>query len=73
MALNNAPGAIVKRDGAYTEFVDVCAAVLADSYIELKKDAALNYLADRNMITQRRYKNIELAIQKAGQIRARKR
>ena len=73
MALNNAPGAIVKKDGAYTEFVDVCAAVLADSYIELKKDAALNYLADRNMITQRRYKNIELAIQKAGQIRARKR
>ncbi len=72
-ALNNAPGAIVKRDGAYTEFVDVCAAVLADSHIDLKKDAALKYLADRNLITQRRYKNIELAIQKAGQIRAGKR
>ena len=73
MALYNAPGAIVKRGGAYTEFVDVCAAVLADGYVELKKTAALNYLADQNLITQRRYKHIELALQKAGQIRAGKR
>ena len=73
MALNNAPGAIVKRGSAYTEFVDVCAAILADSGVQLKKDTALNYLADQNLITQRRYKHIELAIQKATQIRARKR
>ena len=73
MALYNAPGTIVKRGGAYTEFVDVCAAILADSNVELKRDAALNYLAEQNLITQRRYKNIDLAIQKAGQIRAGKR
>ena len=72
-ALHNAPGAIVKKDGTYTEFVDVCAALLADSDIELNKNAALNFLASQNMITQKRYKSIELAIQKARLIRARKR
>lgn len=72
MALHNVAGMIVKRGSPYTEFVDACAAILADSDVELKKDAALNYLADQNLITKRRYKNIELVLQKASQIRARR-
>ena len=54
------------------EFVDVCAAALAESGVSLKKTEALNYLADVNLITQRRYKDIETATRKASQIRARK-
>lgn len=72
MALHNVAGVIIKRGSPYTEFLDACAAILADSDVELKKDAALNYLADQNVITQRRYKNIELVLQKASQIRARR-
>ena len=71
-ALNNVAGAIVKKDGKIKEFVDVCAAALAESGVSLKKTEALNYLADVNLITQRRYKDIETATRKASQIRARK-
>lgn len=71
-ALHNVAGAIVKRKGSIQEFVDACAVVLADSHVDLKKDLALNYLSDVNMITQRRYKDIDIALQKAKQLRAQK-
>lgn len=71
-ALHNVAGAIVKRKGSIQEFVDACAVVLADSHVDLKKDLALNYLAEVNMITQRRYKDIDIALQKAKQMRAQK-
>lgn len=68
-ALNNVAGAIVKRDSAIKEFVDVCAAVLADSSVSLKKNEALDYLVEANMITRRSYRYIEEALRKAAQIR----
>lgn len=71
-ALHNVAGAIVKSKGSIQEFVDACAVVLADSHVDLKKDLALNYLAEVNMITQRRYKDIDIALQKAKQMRAQK-
>lgn len=71
-SLNNVAGAIVKKDGKINEFVDVCAAALADSGISLKKTEALNYLADVNLITRRSYRDLDSAIRKATQIRGRK-
>lgn len=71
-ALNNVAGAIVKRDSAIKEFVDVCAAVLADSSVSLKKNEALDYLVEANMITRRSYRYIEEALRKAAQIRGAK-
>ena len=53
-------------------FVDACAAVLADAPISLNKKDALNYLAEVNMITRRSYRDLDLAIRKATQIRMRK-
>ena len=71
-ALNNVAGAVVKKNSAIKDFADVCAAVLADSPIALKKDEALDYLVETNMITRRSYKHIEGALQKAAQIRGAK-
>jgi hypothetical protein len=71
-SLNNVAGAIARKDGEFTLFVDVCAQALADSNVELKKTAALNYLAEVNLITRRSYKEIESAMAKARQIRNRK-
>lgn len=71
-SLNNVAGAIARKDGEFTLFVDVCAQALADSNVELKKAAALNYLAEVNLITRRSYKEIESAIAKARRIRNRK-
>lgn len=71
-SLNNVAGAVVKRGGTYSEFVDICADVLANSDIELKKDSALDYLALQNLITRRSYRDIDVAITKARQIRNRK-
>lgn len=72
MAFNNVAGAIVRKGSSFTDFVDVCAALLAESHIELKKESALNFLVEQNMITQKRYSGIENAIQKAKRIRAEK-
>lgn len=72
LSLNNVAGAIVKKGSHFDGFVDVCAAVLADSFIPLKKAEALNYLADVNMISRRSYKDIDLAITKAVQIQGKK-
>lgn len=71
-ALHNVAGAVVRKNGTIHEFVDACAVVLADGYVELKKDQALKYLADVNMITNRRYKDIDNALQKAKQMRVQK-
>ena len=70
--MNNVAGAIALKGGAYTEFVDICAHALAVSGIELKKSVALNYLAEINLITRRSYKDIDVAMTKARQIRNRK-
>ena len=71
-SLHNVAGAVVKKEGTIQEFVDACAAVLADAPISLNKKEALNYLAEVNMITRRSYRDLDLAIRKATQIRARK-
>ena len=71
-SLNNVAGAIAKKNGEFTQFVDICAHALADSGIELKKTEALNYLADINLITRRSYRDIEIAMNRARQIRNRK-
>lgn len=71
-SLNNVAGAVAKKDGKFTQFVDICAQALADSGIELKKTAALNYLAEINLITRRSYKELDVAMTKARQIRNRK-
>ena len=71
-SLNNVAGAVAKKDGNYTQFVDICAQALADSGIELKKTVALNYLAEINLITRRSYKELDIAMTKARQIRNRK-
>lgn len=72
ISLNNVAGAVAKKDGKFTQFVDICAQALADSGIELKKTVALNYLADINLITRRSYKELDVAMTKARQIRNRK-
>ena len=71
-SLNNVAGAIVKKKGSVQEFVDACAAILAEAPISLNKKDALNYLAEVNMITRRSYRDLDAAIEKANQIRARK-
>ncbi len=71
-SLNNVAGAIVKKEGKISEFVDVCGEVLADAHISLNKNEAINYLASINMITRRSYRDLEIAIQKATQIRGTK-
>lgn len=72
ISLNNVAGAVAKKDGKFTQFVDICAQALADSGIELKKIVALNYLAEINLITRRSYKELDIAMTKARQIRNRK-
>ena len=69
---NIVPGAIVKMDSHLNEFVDVVAAVLADSNIELKETAAISYLVENNLIVNKRYGDIRLALDKARRIRNRK-
>ena len=72
ISLNNVAGAVAKKDGKFTQFVDICAQALADSGIELKKTVALNYLADINLITRRSYRELDVAMKKARQIRNQK-
>ena len=69
LSLNNVAGVIVKREGTIKTFVDACANVIAEGNIELKKDSALTYLVETDMITRRSYKDINEALAKASQIR----
>ena len=69
ISLNNVPGAIVKKDGEYTQFVDICAHAIADSDIELKKGPALDYLVEINLLTKKSYKEIDVVLNKARQLR----
>lgn len=71
-SLNNVAGALVKKGGNFDEFEDVCADVLANGYVELNKSAALDFLAEQNLLTRRSYTSIEMALQKAKQIRNKK-
>lgn len=71
-AMNNVAGAIVSRKGKIQEFVDACAAVIADSEVPLKKTDVLNYLVDAKMITRRSYREVDSAIAKASRIRGKK-
>ena len=59
-------------DSHLNEFVDVVAAVLADSNIELKETAAISYLVENNLIVNKRYGDIGRALEKARRIRNRK-
>ena len=73
ISLNNVAGVIVvKGSESYTCFADVCAHVLAESSLELKKDVALNYLAEMNLITRKSYKDINDVLEQARRIRARR-
>lgn len=72
LSLNNVAGFVVKKGGQINDFIDACAAFLADGRIELKKVDALNYLADMNVISRRSYKDIDQALRQAAQIRRRK-
>lgn len=72
LSLNNVAGFVVKKSGHIKDFIDACAAFLADGRIELNKVDALNYLADMNVISRRSYKDIDLALRRAAQIRRRK-
>lgn len=71
-SLNNVAGALVKRNSGFDEFEDVCADVLANGYIELTKNKALDYLGELNLLTRKSYAGIDKAIAKAKQIRNRK-
>ncbi len=71
-SLNNVAGALVKKGSNFDGFEDVCADVLANGYVELNKSAALNFLAEQNLLTRRSYTGIEMALQKAKQIRNKK-
>lgn len=65
-------GAIVKTDSSYKEFVDLVADILANSDIELKQTVALEYLADLNIIINKRYSDVGVALNKARRIRNRR-
>lgn len=65
-------GAIVKTNSSYKEFVDLVADILANSDIELKQTVALEYLADLNIIINKRYSDIGVALDKARRIRNRR-
>lgn len=65
-------GAIVKTDSSYKEFVDLVADILANSDIELKQTVALEYLADLNIIINKRYSDVGVALDKARRIRNRR-
>lgn len=65
-------GAIVKTDSPYKEFVDLVADILANNEIELKQTVALEYLADMNIIINKRYSDIGVALDKARRIRNRR-
>lgn len=73
VSLNNVAGAIATTDSEYTQFFDICADVIANSNVELKKAQVLDYLAEVGLITRRSYSSIDAAITKAKQIRNQKR
>lgn len=71
-SLNNVAGALVRRGTGFDDFLNVCADVLANSDVTLTKAKALDYLADQNLLTRKRYAKIDEAISKARQIRNKK-
>lgn len=69
ISLNNVAGAIAKKDGEYTQFVDICSHAIAESDIELKKAPALEFLVDINLLTKKSYKEIDVVLNKARLLR----
>lgn len=69
ISLNNVPGAIAKKDGEYTRFIDICIHAIAESDIELNKTTALDYLVAINLLTKKSYKEIDVVLNKARQLR----
>ena len=65
-------GAVARKGGIIKDFNDACAVSLANSMVELKKETAINYLAEIGLITRRSYRGIDSAIAKAKMIRNRK-
>ncbi len=68
-SLGNVAGAVAKRGSAFDDFESVCVDVLANSDCTLSQNKALDYLADINLLTRRKYSKIENVILKAKQIR----
>lgn len=71
-SLNNVAGALIKKGSGYDDFETVVAEVLANGYVELNKNKALDYLAEQNLLTRRSYSGIENALALAKQIRNKK-
>ncbi len=71
-SLNNVAGAVISKNGEFSNFADVCADILANSECLLTKQNSLNFLAEMNMITRKSYSKIESVISIAKQIRNRK-
>lgn len=69
ISLNNVAGAIARKDGEYTQFVDICSHAIAESDIELKRAPALEFLVEVNLLTKKSYKEIDVVLNKARQLR----
>lgn len=69
ISLNNVAGAIARKDGEYTQFIDICSHAIAESDIELKKAPALEFLVEVNLLTKKSYKEIDVVLNNARQLR----
>lgn len=69
ISLNNVAGAIARKDGEYTQFIDICSHAIAESDIELKKAPVLQFLVEVNLLTKKSYKEIDVVLNKARQLR----
>ena len=67
---DNVTGAIVKKAAGFKDYNDVITLILAESHVNLSdKSDALNYLADKQYIAFRRYKDIEKILVRAQELR----
>ncbi len=71
-SLNNVAGAVISKNGGFSNFADVCSDILANSECSLTKQNSLNFLAEMNLITRKSYSKIESVISIAKRIRNRK-
>lgn len=65
-------GAIVKKTSYIETFDDLIIDALANSYIELDKESALQFLCDEGYLARRRYSGIEEVLIKANELRNQK-
>lgn len=67
---DNVTGAIVKKAADFKDYNDVITLILAESRVNLSdKTEALNYLADKQYIAFRRYKDLEKILVRAQELR----